>query len=250
MRPIFLFWLGVMIFVIPADAQSASSGYSQSYAILIKGAFAGSETVTETTSESGDLLSASEHEILVSDGIEAKRMAFSTKMVLAKGTWAPISYSYQYTTGDTGDSYEVAVKNSRITRKLNRGGLASEISAPAQLNMVILDFNVYHQYDYLIRRYDAKRGGRQVFADYIPLIGNDIPIALTFVEDVNLDYGKNSLPARYYKIEFVGMWSGSLFMDKDGRLIRLLIPAQDLEVVRKDLLISSPNTDSDPSRGQ
>ena len=239
MKSINLIWLSALVFAIPGDAQDASSGYSQSYAILIKGALAGSETVTETTSESGDLVSVSDHEIFVSDGLETKRMTFSTKMVLAKSSWTPISYTYKYTSGDTGDSYEVAVKNAKISRILNRGGRTSEVDAPIPLNMVIVDYNVYHQYDYLIRKYDVKKGGRQLFADFVPLIGDDIPLALTFLGNVDLNYERGSIPSRNYKIEFIGIWSVSLFVDADGRLLRLLIPSQDLEVVRKDLLPSA-----------
>ena len=239
MKSINLIWLSVLLFVIPGDAQVAPSGYSQSYAILIKGALAGSETVAETTSESGDLVSMSDHEIFVSDGLETKRMTFSTKMVLAKSSWIPISYTYKYTTGGTGDSYEVAVKKATISRILNRGGRNSEVNMPAPLNMVIVDFNVYHLYDYLIRRYDVTKGGRQLFANFVPLIGDDIPLALTFLGNVDLNSERGSIPSRNYKIEFVGIWNVSLFVDADGRLLRLLIPAQDLEVVRKDLLPSA-----------
>ena len=234
-----IIWLSVFFFAISADAQNAASGYSQSYAILIKGALAGNETVTETTSESGDLVSTSDHEIVVTDGLETKRMTFSTKMVLAKGTWTPVSYTYKYTTGAIGDSYEVAIKNAKISRILTRGGRTSEVNVPVPLNMVIVDFNVYHQYDYLIRKYDAAKGGRQLFADFVPLIGDDIPLALTFLGNVDLNFEKGTIPARNFKIEFVGIWNGSLFVDADGRLLRLLIPAQDLEVVRKDLLVST-----------
>ena len=39
-----------------------------------------------------------------------------------------------------------------------------------------------------------------------------------------------------YSVEFVGIAGGTLSVDKNERLVRLVIPAQDLEVVRKDLL--------------
>jgi hypothetical protein len=242
MKSMNLIWLSVLLFAVPCGAQDASSGYSQSYAILIKGTLAGSETVTETTSESGDLVSMSDHEILVSDGLETKQMKFSTKMVLAKSSWTPISYAYKYTTGGTGDSYEVAVKNAKLTRILNRSGRTSELNAPAPLNMVIVDFNVYNQYDYLIRKYDVAKGGRQLFADFVPLVGDDISLALTYLGNVDLKFERGSIPSKNFKVEFVGIWSASLFVDADGRLLRLLIPAQDLEVVRKDLLPSGNPT--------
>ncbi|MBN1566745.1 MAG: hypothetical protein JXA73_02795 [Acidobacteria bacterium] len=242
MNSIHLAWLCLLICSFPAAAGNESSGYFQSYAILIRGVPAGSETVTETIDESGNLISASDHELIISDGLETKRTTFSTKMVLDKNSWTPISYTYKYTTGTTGDSYEVMVKDGAVTRTLNRGGRSDEVHAPVPLNMVIVDYNVYHHFDYVVRKYDMTKGGRQLFADFIPLIGDNIPLALTFLGNADLASEKESIRAGNYKIEFVGLWSGNLFVDANGRLLRLFLPAQDLEIVRKDLLVSSdPN---------
>jgi hypothetical protein len=215
--------------------RDPDSHYSQSYIIVIKGETAGTETVVEKYGNAGELISTSEHEISVADKLETKRMTFSTKMVLSKTSFVPISYDYRYTTGDFGDSYNVTIKNGHITRTLTKGGRTSESTCPFLPNMVILDHNVYHQYDYLIRKYDDKKKGRQMFADYIPIIGNDIQLAVTFLGDEKLEFNKSTLPIKKYKIEFVDIWSGTLSMDKNGRLVRLVVPAQDLQVVRKDL---------------
>jgi hypothetical protein len=233
----FLFAPGfcLLFFISITMARDPESRYSQTYMIFIKGEAAGTETVTEASNDSGDVISRSEHEISVTDNLETKRMTFSTKMILSKTSFIPASYEYRYTTGDSGDSYHVEIKNGRITRTLNKGGRTSEVTTSFTPNMVVLDHNVYHQYDYLIRKYDAKKGGRQMFADFIPIIGNDIKLAVTFLGDEKLEYGKSSLPIRKYRIEFVDIWSGTLSMDKNGRLVRLEIPAQDLEVLRKDL---------------
>jgi len=231
------FWLGMLLFcALPAGAGDKAPAYTQSYAILIKGELAGTENVTETVNEAGDVVSASEHDIYVSDGLGTKRTAFTTKMQLAKKTYAPVSYSYKYTSGDAGDSYEVAINDTLIRRILTRNGRTSEVTAPVQPNTVILDFNVYHQYDYLARRYDVGKGGRQIFSDFVPLIGNDIQLAMTLMGDAELKYEKGSVAVSRYSVEFVGISSGTLSVDKNKRLVRLVIPAQDLEVVRKDLL--------------
>jgi hypothetical protein len=216
-------------------ARNNSLSYSETYAIIIKGNVAGSETVTEKT-EGGDVTSSSEHEMLVTDGIETKRMAFSTRMVLSKSTGIPISYSYWYTSGKTGDSYEVTIKNAQITRILNRSGRTSEVTIPLQPNMTFVDFNVYHQYDYLVYRYDSKKGGRQTFPNFIPVIGNDVPVALTFLGEDKLNLRTGSLAVRNFRVEFVGILGGTLSVNKEGRLVRLVIPTQEIEVVRRDLL--------------
>ena len=236
-----LFGLALYLFNGPALVRDNAPSYSQTYAILIKGSLAGSETVTETPSESGRRLSISEHDITVTDGLETKRMTFSTRMLLTTDTLEPLSYSYQYTSGGSGDSYEVTIKDAQVTRTLRRGDHTSEVTVPFPPGTVILDFNVYHQYDYLLHKYNLKKGGRQSFSDFIPLIGSDIPIALTFLGNSSLELGKRSVPVKNFRIEFVGIWNGTVSTDKDGRLVRLLIPTQELEVIRKDLL-SEPSS--------
>jgi hypothetical protein len=238
MKTMVLFCFGWVLAVMAAAtaAQGASSGYSESYAILIKGSPAGSETVTERPDDNGNTISSSEHEMIVTDGLETKQMKFSTRMILSKKTGAPVSYSYWYTSGNTGDSYEVSIQNGQVTRVLNRGGRTSEVTVPLSPDMVFVDFNVYHQYDYLVRKYDFKKGGRQTFADFIPVIGNDIPVALTFIGEDEIDLKPTPLQVRNFRIEFVGIWGGTLSVNKEGRLVHLVVPAQDLEVIRRDLL--------------
>jgi hypothetical protein len=229
------FALGFLLSICVSSviARNPESNYSQSYTIIIKGETAGTETVTEKNGNAGELISTSEHEIYVTDKLEMKRMAFSTKMVLSKSTFIPISYDYRYT---SGDSYLVVIKDGHVTRSLNKAGRSSEVDIPFLPNMVILDYNVYHQYDYLVRRYDAKKGGRQVFLDFLPIIGSDIKLAITFLGDEKLEFERSALPAKKYRVEFVDIGSGTLWMDQKERLLRLVVPAQDLEVVRKDLI--------------
>jgi hypothetical protein len=226
----------LIVFLLWAGSLSGADEYSQSYAILIKGAVAGNETVTEKAGAGDELLSTSQHDILVTDGLETKRMSFTTKMVLSKSSWTPVSYSCRYSSGETEDSYEIVIKDGQVTRTLKRGGQTSVVTAPFQQNMVILDFSVYHQFDYVIRKYDFKKGGRQLFADFVPVVGNDIPLALTLLGNEKLQLADRSISIRNFSVEFVGIWSGILAVDKDGRLVRLSMPAQDLEVVRRDLL--------------
>ncbi len=236
MIPYYSWLLISVVMTIPALSTDGRPAYSQSYSIIIKGSVAGTEKVTETTEKDGSLIAVAEHDILISDGLETKRMAFTTTMHLAKGSLAPIRYSYKYTTGESPDFYDVNVKNGQITRVLSRGGRTSEISAPWQPDMVILDFSVYHQYDYLVRKYDFRKKGRQSFPNFMPLIGSEIPISLTYVEDGKFEYEGGSISVRNYRVEYTGLWSASLWTDNDGRLVRLVAPTQDLEVVRTDLM--------------
>lgn len=225
-----------LVFTIVTSADDTTPYYSQSYVILIKGAEAGTETVTEKRNEKGELVSSSGHEIFVTDGLEVKRMAFTTTMVFEKDTKTPVSLALQYITGSgSGDSYDVRIKDGQITRLLNKRGQIVESTVPFQPNMLIFDNSAYHQYDYLVQHYDMKKGGRQQFQYFVPVIANDIPLALTFLGDDDIDFKNGKIPVKNFKIEFVGIWGGTFAVDRDNRLVRLVVPAQNLEVLRKDI---------------
>jgi hypothetical protein len=232
MKLFLMLCLSFFSLLTPTHARDAVE-YSQSYTILIKGDVAGHEKVLEKLNDSGQLVSTSEHELIITDGLIAKSMVFSTKMVFSKDRLDPVSYSYNYE-GATGDYCEITIKEGQITRVLHKGGQTSEVTAPFRPGMVILDFNVYHQYDYLIRKYDRKKGGKQSFADFIPVIGNDIAMIVTFAGDSIFKCSKGTLPVKKYGVEFIG-YSGQILVDSDGRLVQLQIPGQDLEVLRSDL---------------
>ena len=165
---------------------------------------------SELKDKDGNRVVASQHEILVTDGLEVKRMAFETTMVFVKDSLVPQRYSYKYLSGDLKDYYEVTVKDAKINRILSRGGNIIESSGVWQPGMLILDFNVYHHYDTLVRLYDFKKRGRQVFTDFMPVIGNEVLLAVTWLEDAKLDYGKGTIPVRNFKIEFMGIRTGAL----------------------------------------
>jgi hypothetical protein len=230
-----LFMCGMTLAGLWFQAEAPPS-YRQTYSIFMRGAAAGTETVSELRDKEGNRVVTSQHDMLVTDGLEVKRMAFETAMVFAKDTLVPLRYSYRYLSGNLKDYYELTIKDSKIDRILSRGGNIIESSGTWQSGMLILDFNVYHQYDTLARLYDFKKRGRQVFTNFMPVIGNEVPLAVTWLEDAKLDYGKGTIPVRNFKIEFVGIRTGTFSTDMDGRLVRLIMREQDLEVVRKDLV--------------
>jgi hypothetical protein len=236
MTQIFERFLGLALLLFPLNGAPSNPHYSQTYTILLRGVPSGIESVAEEWGKDGSLISSSESEIFITDGFETKRLAFVTRMALSKSNLVPISYSYRYTSGPSKDGYEVTVKDGQLKRTLIRAGHSSEITATLASDATILDFNVYHQYDYLLRKYDMKKGGRQSFHNFIPLIGGEIPLSISQLDDTNLQHVKGSLPVRNFKVEFAGIWSGTVSIDKGGRLVRLVVRDQDLEVVRKDLL--------------
>jgi hypothetical protein len=235
-----LFFLGFAGIVAQAEPPDTPPAYSQTYAIFIKGSMSGTEVVTESVDDEGNTRSDSEHEIFVTDGLETKRMAFVTSMVLSKKDLSPLRYSSRYTSGSSRDSYEVVFKDGAAFSTIIRSGHKFENKRPLQPNGIVLDFNVYHQYDFMVRKYDFKKAGPQTLADFIPLIGNEVSVMLEFLGNGTLKSGKTEVPVRNFKINFLGIGGGNFSVDKNGRLVRLLMPMQDLEVIKREL-VPSPN---------
>ena len=87
---------------------------------------------------------ASEHELLVNDGLSVIRMAFSTRMVFSRGARNLQTYACWYKTSQndsSGDSYDVSVNNGRITQILTRNGQSTEVTELFTPNMMIVDFS-------------------------------------------------------------------------------------------------------------
>jgi hypothetical protein len=225
------FW---MLFLLQAgQAPAGAPSYTQTYEVILRGQPAGTEVVSERTDKDGNLVSSSEHDILVSDGLETKRIAFTTELVLARRSQAPVRYEMRYTSGESHDSCLVTVAGSQFVRTLIRGSRKSEMATPLDPSMVILESNVYHLYDLLVQKYDAKKGGRQIFRAYLPPVGSAIPAALSLLGEEDVTTPAGTLRVRNFKFEFVGLSNALLSVDKSGRLVRFYSPDQQVEVIRK-----------------
>ena len=225
----------LLVALLPLPVAAAEGDYEQSYVILINGEPAGSEIVRETAGADGTLTSVSEHEIVLTDGIEANRVAYTARTVFSAAR-EPVSYHFQYTSGASGDSFEVSVADGQVTRVLTRSGQTSEVSVPIPPDMVIFDFNVYHLADAVAARYDTKKGGRQTFANFIPVVGADLPLEVTATGTGRLKTPAGDLDVRNFRFDMSGIWTGNITVDGVNRLVRLDIPARNLEVVRADLM--------------
>ncbi len=223
----------LVLLLFPALQPTSSPALRHAYEILLKGSVAGTEIVSETIDAGGNLVVSSEHEMLLSDGLETKRVAFTTALVLAKDSRALMSYKLQYLSGESRDSCTVTVRGDRIDRVLVRGNRRSDTSTALQPGTVLLEPNVYYLYGHLVARYDHGKGGRQLFQAYLPPVGADIPVALTWIQDDAIDGPGGPVTARRYRYEFVPLSEGLLWVDAAGRLFRLVNPAQELEVIRK-----------------
>lgn len=231
--------LQLIILTMMAPIQIVAPSYAQTYIVYVRGEQSGVERVSEIPGEGGTVTSRSEHEITVSDGLHTQQMVFETALTLKGEARTPTYCSLKYNPGLDGDYYEVWVRDGRIRRLLSRAGQKSETEGSWDSAGVIFDFNVYHHYDYIIGRYDHSVGGRQLLRAYIPVTGAELSLALTRLEDEEIDSQSGKIAIRNFRVELVGVFTGQLAVDKANRLVRLQVYDKDLVVVRQDLA-SSP----------
>jgi hypothetical protein len=233
-----------IFFLVNINAWSSTYVYSQSYIIVIKGKEAGREIVNEKIDEDGNLICTSEHEIIIPTSKEKKPRKFKTKMILPKGELFPISYSYE---SNEGISYDVKVKDAQIIVTLQKEGESKESKYPFDPGMLMIDLNVYHTIDYLIRKYDVQKGGLQVLRTYLLHADRIEPLEVSPVKSVKHEYETKVLQLKSYQIEIPDRLTMYLWVNKDNRLYRMFIPGLNIDVIQSDLF--SELIAKNPSKG-
>lgn len=98
-------------------------------------------------------------------------------------------------------------------------------------DVVILDNNIFHHYELLVRRYLRTPGGIQAFSGFIPqeALPGGLTVADAGTAETNIS-GKKNLRHLVVTTDTLRV---DLWVDDLGRLERLLSPSAELEVVRK-----------------
>jgi hypothetical protein len=118
--------------------------------------------------------------------------------------------------------------NAKIALDLRDGNPPFQQDFKFSAPVIVLDNNLYHQYEILARAYNWKSGGSQTFAVFIPQ--EQAPGAITAESGapVTLDGAKfEQLTVRTPDLEV------TLYLDSAHRLMRLVVPAAKAEIRRQ-----------------
>jgi hypothetical protein len=101
---------------------------------------------------------------------------------------------------------------------------------------IVLDNNAYHQSIFLVRGRRAGVGARATVSAFAPLDNaqRDLQLTLEAVDD-RVSIAGNSRPARRWRVVEPSGLARLLWADDEGRILRILIPAQAIEVLRDDI---------------
>ncbi len=141
---------------------------------------------------------------------------------------APVSYDWS-TQGAKKASAEIQFQNSiaSITLHLDNARPFTQQFTFTSPLVVILDNNLYHQYEILARLYDREKKGSQTFPVLVP---QEMTPGNVTVESFNPTGGGNA--AEMLRVQTADL-EVDLSLDSKGRLVRLVAPASNAEVVRE-----------------
>jgi hypothetical protein len=121
-----------------------------------------------------------------------------------------------------------AGSSAHITLDLGEGKAPIRQDFTFAAPVIVLDNNLYYQYEILAHAYDWKAGGKQTFAVFIPQEQAPGTITVEAGAPVTLDGAKfDQLTMRTPDLEV------TLFLDSAHRLMRLSVPASKAEIRRQ-----------------
>ena len=197
------------------------------FRLLINGREAGTETFSIRQSGSGDrAVVIAQGRVVLADGGDGEQVTSSLQ--LAGSPMRPAAYDLQVEGGDT----------ERIAGRVVGGRFSARIVRPSGEQMreylvsegaVIADEGVAHQYYFLAQRVGAE-GGRVPVV--IPRNSRQVWATVTVSGDESVQIAGRSVPARRLDVQLEGGAATRVWVDGEGRVLRVAIPSTNFVAER------------------
>lgn len=120
---------------------------------------------------------------------------------------------------------------ARLTSSTDAGN-QDEIFYLSQRNLVVLDTNFFHQYSFLVRRYDSSGPEAQQFSVLVPQEATPGSIRLTRAGKESLKVGDATLEVNHFQAATEDVQI-EIWATPQGEIQRISIPQANLEVTRE-----------------
>jgi pimeloyl-ACP methyl ester carboxylesterase len=227
--------LGLILAGPAAAQQRPAAPKPTGYTVFLRGAPVGREELTVQEDATGTTITA--------QGRLAAPLNVVTRRAEMK--YAPDGSPQQFTLEATANGSEVAVRTSFVNGTAqtegNQGATKIDTSHPYSPQAVVLPNGVFSLYAALADRLSRVTGGAELKAYILPIA--EINVRVVSDQPERIQVGTTFLDAQRYDLLFSnpgGDLAVSLTAGDGGRLIRLSVPAQAIEVVRED--VASPTS--------
>jgi hypothetical protein len=199
-----------LLAALPARVQQGSGTYITSVAGQTF-----TETYTVSVEPDGALISEAEI------GVRGVKQKIVTRVAGAK----PVSFLVEI-----AGARQITAEFSGATVKGAVGGRSFQKETQAT---VILENLIWHHYLFLLRQYDAAKGGTQNFKTFVPSQMTDYDLRVERAEAQNFNVGGKTIAARHYHI--VGSSGVVIDLWNDEKLVPqlILVETQGVKVVQQ-----------------
>jgi uncharacterized protein len=213
-RP-FLLVLALAAGAYPAAGQTRDGAVDSGKLLMFRaGKPAGAETFTIRTQEASDSSSTVE--------VSTPAVAFSTTTEYT-GTQPKL---FRLTKPpDTDLQFAIRGTEVQVTG-------SQQASGKTDTAAVILENLVWHQYYFLLKRYDAAKGGLQHFTAFVPSVMATVPATVDRIERAVKLEGI-AAPLDHFQTTFHSTTRIEVWAEADGRLAYVSVPAQGWEAVNE-----------------
>ena len=111
---------------------------------------------------------------------------------------------------------------------------------------LILPNGIFYPYTFLVQRYDLEKGGTQQFFAYTSPMEIDLKVEDKGKESV--DFDTTSVELRQFFINVAGMVGVYVWANNDGKVYKISIPMQRMEVYREGYGPGKPKPETDTLR--
>jgi pimeloyl-ACP methyl ester carboxylesterase len=225
------------LLVLGASAGVAQEPESRGYTVFLRGTPLGREDITVSTDQGGLVISGT--------GRLSPPVDIVTRRAEVRYTadWAPVSMVFEGTVQlrDQRVNITFAGEDARVETSIN-GQAGSKVDKVAARTLV-LPSGFFGFFEAVARRLVTVTPPAELRAYVAPQI--EIPLRVQSVVNERVQTGARTFGVRRYELA-LGNPSGDLAFqltsDEQGGLIRLTIPAQNLDVVRDDVAASTSRT--------
>jgi pimeloyl-ACP methyl ester carboxylesterase len=236
MRVFYCIWAMGLILAAPAAAQQAqTTAKPTGYTIFLRGAPVGREEVTVQEDSTGTTITA--------QGRLGAPLNVVTRRAEMKyaADGSPERFSLEGSANGSDVSVRTSFVNGTAQTDGNQGTAKIATSHPYSPQAVVLPNGVFTLYAALADRLSRVNAGAELRAYILPLA--EIRVRVVSDQPERIQVGTTFLNVQRYDLLFTnpgGDLAVSLTAGDGGRLIRLSVPAQAIEVVRED--VASPTS--------
>jgi hypothetical protein len=221
------FGLGALLlagFTTPSPAQGARLVDGGSFSITVNGQRAGREDFTISATPRGQMV---EHIAQATVTFGDRRLSPS---LIADSSGVPLSYKITTRSTSGGpESWQGTIVRGKVSARIEtpRGPAAREFIVTE--GALILDDDVFHQYYFL-----AQRRANGTLTVVVPHRNAQLRLQISTAGDERVQIGTQEIDARHLVLTEPSGAQREVWVDKQGRVLRVAIPAQGIVAVRDD----------------